>query len=314
MRSAHESRERPHVDGRHRRHADEVGAIASLWIEACQHEGMLACAKHFPGAGRVGETNGGACRRWTFREAFCSSNEFKPFRAAISSRVASMLVAHVSYPSLDASEAPATFSSVILRYLLREKYGFEGLVASDVLQARGPLSPEDEADVAMRALDAGCDVLLGPSHLDALVDTLERCIRDGPLYEDRIEQSRRRRLKWAQWAAPQTDFRRVSGSDVAWALQLSERVVTMVRGTPPRLGKAVEIVIVDDDETCVPRCTPERRSRRRSKSAQVAANVVRQPTRGRDTPVYVALFGELRRRSTRDRLSPRDVGEGRRGV
>ena len=67
-------------------------------------------------------------------------HEFKPFRAAISSRVASMLVAHVSYPSLDASESPATFSSVILRYLLREKYGFEGLVASDVLQARGPMS------------------------------------------------------------------------------------------------------------------------------------------------------------------------------
>src|SRR5215204_647534 len=32
---------------------DAVGAIASLWIEACQHEGMLACAKHFPGPGRV---------------------------------------------------------------------------------------------------------------------------------------------------------------------------------------------------------------------------------------------------------------------
>src|SRR4029450_1279885 len=38
--------------------ADEVGAIAAYWIEACQHEGMLACAKYFPGGGRVGETNG----------------------------------------------------------------------------------------------------------------------------------------------------------------------------------------------------------------------------------------------------------------
>jgi beta-glucosidase-like glycosyl hydrolase len=139
-----------------------------------------------------------------------------------------------------------------LRYLLREKYGFEGLVASDVLEARGPLSPEDEADVAMRALDAGCDVLLGPSHLDSLVDTLERCVRDGPLYEDRIEQSRRRRLKWAQWAAPQTDYRRVSGSDVAWALQLAERVVTPIRGAVTRPELGAEIVIVDDDEPCVP--------------------------------------------------------------
>jgi beta-glucosidase-like glycosyl hydrolase len=288
---------------------DEIGAVASHWIEACQHEGMLACAKHFPGAGRVGESNGNSVPPVDVPRSLLFDNEFRPFRAAISSRVASMLVAHVSYPSLDASESPATFSTVILRYLLREKYGFEGLVASDVLQTRGPLSPEDEADVAMRALDAGCDVLLGPSHLDPLVDTLERCVRDGPLYEDRIEQSRRRRLKWAQWAAPQTDFRRVSGSDVAWALQLSERVLTMARGTPPKITGAVEIVVVDDDDSC-----PSQHARtafaQALELAQVPTSVVSSPTPGSDVPVYVALFGELRgdrhdvtyRRQTLDRV------------
>jgi beta-glucosidase-like glycosyl hydrolase len=273
--------------------ADEIGVIAANWIEACQHEGMLACAKHFPGAGRVGESNGTGVPPVDVPRSLLFENEFKPFRAAISSRVASMLVAHVSYPSLDASESPATFSSVILRYLLREKYGFEGLVASDVLQVRSPLTPEDEADIAMRALDAGCDVLLGPSHLDSLVDTLERCVRDGPLYEDRIEQSRRRRLKWAQWAAPQTDFRRVSGSDVAWALQLSERVITMIRGNAPRVGKALEIVIVDDDESG-PSGHPRLAFAQAFESAQVAASVVEGPTSGLDAPVYVAVFGELR--------------------
>jgi beta-glucosidase-like glycosyl hydrolase len=274
--------------------ADEIGAIASHWIEACQHEGMLACAKHFPGAGRVGETNGSGVPPVDVPRSLLFDNEFKPFRAAISSRVASMLVAHVSYPSLDASESPATFSSVILRYLLREKYGFEGLVASDVLQALGPMSPEDEADVAMRALDAGCDVLLGPSHIDALVDTLERCIRDGPLYEDRIEQSRRRRLKWAQWAAPQTDFRRVSGSDVAWALRLSERVLAMARGTRPKIEKALEIVIVDDDESCAPIAHPRTAFGQVLAAAQVAVSTVETPSVGRDTAVYVTVFGELR--------------------
>src|SRR5688572_19078128 len=233
--------------------AEDVGTIAALWIEACQHEGMLACAKYFPGAGRVGHSsNGNGVPPVDVPRSVLFDHEFRPFRAAISSRVASMLVAHVRYPSLDASESPATFSTLILRYLLREKYGFEGLVASDVLQARGPLTPEDEADVATRALDAGCDVLLGPSSLEALVATLERSVRDGPLYEDRIEQSRRRRLKWAQWAAPQTDFRRVSGSDVAWALQLAERVVSIVRGTVQRLTKAAEVVIIDDDDTHSP--------------------------------------------------------------
>jgi beta-glucosidase len=273
--------------------ADEVGAIAAYWIEACQHEGMLACAKHFPGAGRIGDANGTPMPSVDVPRSLLFENEFKPFRAAIASRVASMLVADVSYPSLDASESPATFSSVILRYLLREKYGFEGLVASDVLEARSPMSPEDEADVAMRALDAGCDVLLAPTHLDSLVDTLERCVRDGPLYEDRIEQSRRRRLKWAQWAAPQTDFRRVSGSDVAWALQLSERVISMVRGAAPRAAKSIEIIVIDDDETC-PSPHPRTILSRTLEASGISVAVVDAPTDGRDTPVYVALFGELR--------------------
>lgn len=274
--------------------ADAIATIASHWIEACQHEGMLACAKHFPGAGRVGETNGTGVPPVDVLRSVLFDNEIKPFRAAISSRVASMLVAHVSYPSLDASESPATFSSVILRYLLREKYGFEGLVASDVLQSLGPRSQEDEADVAMRALDAGCDVLLGPSHVDALVDTLERCIRDGPLYEDRIEQSRRRRLKWAQWAAPQTDFRRVSASDVAWAHRLSERVLSMARGNRPKIDKAVEIVLVDDDASCPPMGHPRTAFGQALAAAQVAVSTVDGPTPGRDTAVYVTVFGELR--------------------
>lgn len=272
---------------------NDVGAIAAHWIEACQHEGMLACAKHFPGSGRVRQAQANGVPAVDVPRNVLFDHEFKPFRAAISSRVASMLVAHVSYPSLDASGSPATYSSVILRYLLREKYGFEGLVASDVLAARGPFSAEDEAEVAMRALDAGCDVLLGPSHVESLVGTLERCIRDGPLYEDRIEQSRRRRLKWAQWAAPQTDFRRVSGSDVAWALQLSERLVTTVRGTAPKLGKAVELVVVDDDAPTPP-LHPRTVLAQALKSAGVTVSSGDAPTSGNLAPMYVALFGELR--------------------
>src|SRR5688572_9734342 len=274
---------------------DDVGAIAALWIEACQHEGMLACAKYFPGAGRVGDSAAGnGVPPVDVPRSTLFENEFRPFRAAISSRVASMLVAHVSYPSLDASEAPATFSSVILRYLLREKYGFEGLVASDVLQARAPLSAEDEADIATRALDAGCDVLLGPSRLEQLVETLERCVRDGPLYEDRIEQSRRRRLKWAQWAAPQTEFRRISGSEVAWALQLSERVITMARGAAPRFSKAIEVVVVDDDNEPCPPHHPRTAFSEALVSAQIEAPIVDAPTTGREGTVYVTVFGELR--------------------
>jgi beta-glucosidase-like glycosyl hydrolase len=292
-----------------------VSSIASAWIEACQHEGMLACARHFPGYGRV-QGNGTPTDVPPAVELPRSSlfeHELAPFRAAIASRVASMLVAHVAYPSLDASELPATFSTTILRYLLREKYAFEGLVASDLLAARAPLSAEDEAELAVRALDAGCDLLLCPAHLDALVAALEAAVRDGPLYEDRVDQSRRRRLKWAQWAAPQTDYRKVSGSDVAWALQLAEKVIRPMRGTVPAPGGVVEVIIVDDDPAPPP-LHPRTLLLDALGAVGIVARHVDVPASASRAPVLVALHASLRegrgkggalalREATRERLA-----------
>jgi beta-glucosidase-like glycosyl hydrolase len=274
-----------------------VSATVSAWIEACQHEGMLACAKYFPGYGRVlGDPYAGPPVVDISRSQLFD-HEFVPFRAAIGSRVASMLVAHVRYPSLDAGDSPATFSTQILRYLLREKYSFEGLVVTDVLMARGALSFEEERELSVRALDAGCDLLLAPSHLEHLVAALDESVRDGPLYDDRIDQSRRRRLKWAQWAAPQTDYRKVSGSDVAWALQLAERVVHVVRGSVAKLSAAVEVVIVDDDDGMAPSpLHPRTLLLDALGAAEVTARRVGVPSSASRAPVLVAVFGEMRGR------------------
>src|SRR4029450_1424670 len=58
---------------------EEIGTIASLWIEACQHEGMLACAKHFPGAGGVGDGKGPPAEPVDVPRSILFENEFKPF-------------------------------------------------------------------------------------------------------------------------------------------------------------------------------------------------------------------------------------------
>jgi beta-glucosidase-like glycosyl hydrolase len=174
-------------------------------------------------------------------------HDLPPFRAAIASQVASMMVAYAAYPALDASRSPAPLSTQVLRYLLREKLGFDGLIASDVLARTDGLTPAEEANLAVRALDAGCDLLLCPVHFAAIVDALEAALRDGPLDDDRILQSRRRRSKWAQWAAPPTEYRKASTSDLTWAAGLAERAVHLLRGERPTLGAAVEVVVVDDD-------------------------------------------------------------------
>ena len=224
-----------------------VSKLAAAWIEACQREGVLACAKHFPGHGR---TTGDSHMTMPVVDAprtVLLETDLMPFRAAISAGVASVMTAHVAYPALDASRAPATLSTKILHFLLREKLRFDGLIVTDALIMEGVLGPEGEAGAAVRAIDAGCDLLLYPNDIDAVIAALDVAVRDGPLDEDRILQSRRRRLKWAQWAAPPTDYRRPSGADLMWGAQIAERVIHTVRGKVPRITGAVDVVVVDDD-------------------------------------------------------------------
>ena len=83
--------------------------------------------------------------------------DIMPFRAAIAAGVASIMTAHVAYPALDASRAPATLSTKILHFLLREKLRFDGLIVTDALIMEGVLGPEGEAAAAVRAIDACVD-------------------------------------------------------------------------------------------------------------------------------------------------------------
>lgn len=270
-----------------------VAKFASAWIEACQREGVLACAKHFPGHGR---TTGDSHMTLPVVDAprtLLLETDIMPFRAAIAAGVASIMTAHVAYPALDASRAPATLSTKILHFLLREKLRFDGLIVTDALIMEGVLGPEGEAAAAVRAIDAGCDLLLYPKDIGAVIAALEIAVRDGPLDEDRILQSRRRRLKWAQWAAPPTDYRRPSGADIMWGAQIAERVIHVVRGKVPALSGAADVVIVDDD-LGGPYPAPSRDPLFASlKGAGLAARQV-ESLSGPGGPAIVALFGDIR--------------------
>ena len=224
-----------------------VAKLGSAWIEACQQEGVLACAKHFPGHGRT-STDSHLERpsvRVTRHELM--ERDLVPFRAAIKAGVASVMTAHVAFPSLDPAGQPATLSMAIVRVLLRERLGFDGLVVTDKMDMRGLTSTVSEADAAVAALFAGCDLVLMPTDLDATVAALEEAIVAGTLDGELLVRSQRRRLKWAQWAAPPSDWRKASTFDVATGHELSEKVIAAARGNVAPLAGSVELVVVDDD-------------------------------------------------------------------
>ena len=273
---------------------NEVAKLATAWIEACQLEGVLACAKHFPGHGRTrGDSHAELPRVDADRQTLLE-HDLVPFRAAIACGVASIMTAHVAYPALDSSGSPATLSRDILRYLLRERLGYEGLVVTDALIMEGVLAGQGEGEAAVRALDAGCDLLLYPTDVEAVARSIEQAVAEQRLDEAQLYRAMRRRLKWAQWSSPPTDYRRASQADVQWAQQLCERVIHLLRGELPPLGDTIDVVVVDDDvggpyappshepffETLRGFGRPGRR--------------VDAPTASGGAPVVVALFGDIR--------------------
>jgi beta-glucosidase-like glycosyl hydrolase len=281
-----------------------VAKLASEWIDACQAEGVLACAKHFPGHGRTTVDSHMAMPVVGASRQDLLDNDLLPFRAAIEAGVASIMTAHVAFPALDPSGMPATLSREILRWLLRQQMKFEGLIVTDAFIMDGVLEGRSEGEAAIRALDAGCDVLLYPKDLAAVAHALEKAVENGTLDRERVQHSLRRRQKWAQWASPPNEYRRASAADVAWGSTLADRVIQVVRGAPPRVTSPVEVIVVDDD-LGGPYPAPSRDPFFQALSL-AGADVKRVEKVSGDAraSVVVALFGDIRSWKGRPGYSP----------
>lgn len=227
-----------------------VAEFGAEWIDACQAESVLACAKHFPGHGRtlIDSHLDLPVQEESLTELLAS--DLLPFRAAVDAGVASVMTAHVAFPALDASGAPATLSAPMLA-MLREDLGFRGLIVTDALQMKGIRVGHDEPEVSVRALAAGCDLLLAPFDPVRVVNALAAAVRDGRLDPERLAESRQRRDWWATWGRWLSDRRGLTLDERTWAKQVSDRVVAVLRGRAPWVPPVVEVMLVDDDPSMV---------------------------------------------------------------
>ena len=266
-------------------------AFISEWVDACQAEGVLACAKHFPGHGRA-PVDTHVARHVVREPARTLWSDMLSFRAAIDSGVASVMTAHVAYHSLDRSGVPATISEPILTEFLRKELGFDGLIVSDSLEMEGLLAFGDERAVAEGALRAGCDMLLAPADPAGLVRTLDRAQQQGALQSERVHNAQERREQWAVWARPSSGPG-TTMDDVMWARQLADRSVQQLRGAIPDVGSAVEVIVVDDDADG-PWPAPARGSFAWAlRAMEVEASVVAEPSTNTNAPVVILAVADV---------------------
>lgn len=137
---------------------DEVAAAGTAFIGGLMENGVLACAKHFPGHGDTSVDSHQALPVIDATAEVLRGRELPPFAAAVAAGVPAVMTAHILVPRVDEAQ-PATLSERILGGLLRDELGFGGVVFSDDVGMGAVSERFRRTENAARFLSAGGDVL-----------------------------------------------------------------------------------------------------------------------------------------------------------
>jgi len=174
-----------------------VSALTRAFSTGLQAEGVLGCAKHFPGHGDTSVDSHLALPVLHHSRQRLADVELPPFAACIDAGVAAVMTAHLMLPALDA-ERPATLSKAVLTDLLRGQLGFDGLVVTDALVMEAISQRYGAGEAAVLALEAGADLVLMPADARAALAAIAAAVASGRLSHQQLAISVQRRQRALQ--------------------------------------------------------------------------------------------------------------------
>ena len=174
---------------------DVAAQMVSAEVSAMLDAGTMPCIKHFPGHGdTAGDSHTGAVVSMRSAEEIRTC-EYKPFQAGIEAGCPFVMVGHIETPNLAADGLPASLSKTMITDELRGRLGFEGVVISDSFVMGAITQRYSPADVAVRFIRAGGDVVLMPENLQDAYRGLLEAVDEGAIEEQRIDESVKRILE-----------------------------------------------------------------------------------------------------------------------
>lgn len=146
---------------------DTVISFSNKFIEVTQSNGIVATAKHFPGHGYV---SGDTHKKLVYIDG--EMKEVVNYKPVIDNNVISVMVAHIAVKNNDqygTNDMPATCSRKIVTDLLKDSLNFRGLVITDAMNMGGVVNVPS---CGLKAVQAGCDVLLMPVNEEKDIDDI----------------------------------------------------------------------------------------------------------------------------------------------
>ena len=165
-----------------------------------QDNGIIACAKHFPGHGDTDTDSHYALPQLNHSPQRIDTLELYPFKKLIEGGVASVMVAHLEIPQLEPQpKLASSLSENVVQRMLTEELGFKGLIFTDALNMKGVSDYYKPVELNYLALKAGNDVILFPSEVHASISKIEREVKRGKFPEEEINRRCRKILEAKYW-------------------------------------------------------------------------------------------------------------------
>ena len=166
-----------------------VSQMALEVSKGLNDNGIYSCFKHFPGHGATKDDTheGFAYTDKTYEEL--SKSELVPFVDAINNNADFIMVGHISVPQVVGDKTPASISSVIINDILKGRLGYKGIVITDSLSMGALTNLYQSDEIAVKAVNAGVDVLLMPQNFNQAYNGLLNAVKSGKISEKRIDES-----------------------------------------------------------------------------------------------------------------------------
>jgi beta-N-acetylhexosaminidase len=174
-----------------------VSESVAAFIEGAHSDAanyVLLSAKHFPGHGDTAQDSHMQLARLDQPKERIEQVELMPFRSAIAHGIDSIMTAHLAVPAFEPQPIPATVSHNILTTLLRDELNFKGIIVTDAMEMQGVAALFTPGEAAVRAIEAGADVLLMPTDPAVSIEAIEAAVKSGRLSQARIDASVRKIL------------------------------------------------------------------------------------------------------------------------
>lgn len=157
---------------------DKVSRFGVAISNGMQAAGIMACAKHFPGHGDVDVDSHFDLPIVNKSKEELENTELVPFKALVQAGVGSVMIAHLSIPSIDNTKNRATsISKNAVTGLLRDELGYNGLTFTDALEMKGVAKYFPGGTIAVEALIAGNDMLCLPASVPETIAAVKKAIK-----------------------------------------------------------------------------------------------------------------------------------------